>query len=268
MPLSPEYSLRVADLSQAHVSRVEPAVIPDCVPAAGTASGILCHATFDTRPVTNEQWARKIASLLLWGTAYRGDSTEPELKPEIGIRFESDGSSTDVLLSLRQRRLRLASSGMPILAGTFGERYSEFLRAIAAVRPHDRELQDLVALEEQSGAEEVSGRGGEEGAIHPDTECFLAPIPEWTDYDVAPTPVTTVAPTYPLFAVDAQIQGTVVLSVFINSLGRICSIKLLKGITGLNEAAIGAVKRWTFNPAYLKGVPVAGWVDIPIGFHF
>jgi TonB family protein len=92
------------------------------------------------------------------------------------------------------------------------------------------------------------GRGGEEGAAHPDTECFLAPIPEWTAYDVAPAPATSVKPDYPEFAKDAQIQGTVVLSLFIDSLGRICSLKILKGITGLNEAAVGAVKKWTFTP--------------------
>ena len=71
-----------------------------------------------------------------------------------------------------------------------------------------------------------------------------------------------------MFAKDAQIQGTVVLRLFIDSSGRTCAIKLLKGVTGLNEAAIDAVKQWTFNPASLKGVPVAAWVDVPINFHF
>jgi TonB family protein len=113
---------------------------------------------------------------------------------------------------------------------------------------------------------EVSGRGA--GAADPDTECFLAALPESTTYDVAPTPATQVTPRYPEFARDAQIQGTVVLRLFIDSSGRTCAIKLLKGVTGLNEAAIDAVRQWTFNPATLNGVPVAAWVDIPMSFHF
>jgi len=41
-----------------------------------------------------------MASLLLWKTKYRSESFEPELKPDIGFRFDSDSSVTQVVILL------------------------------------------------------------------------------------------------------------------------------------------------------------------------
>lgn len=204
-----------------------------------------------------------MASLLIWGADY-GDSAEPDLKPEIGIHFESDGVPTDILLSLRLRRLRMASAGLPTIAGSFGGQYPEFLRAIAAVRPGDREIQDLVALERPS----ISAEGGEEGGRHSSFDCMLADLPESTDYDEEPVAQTQVVPTYPAFARDAMIQGRVILRVFIDARGRMCALKIVRSVTGLDDAAVNAVRQWTFSPARLKGSPVDAWVDVPMDFHF
>jgi len=39
------------------------------------------------------------------------------------------------------------------------------------------------------------------------------------------------------------------------------------GRGGLTEAAIRAVKEWTFQPAVKDGVPVRTWISVPIPFE-
>jgi TonB family protein len=87
-------------------------------------------------------------------------------------------------------------------------------------------------------------------------------------YDEAPLPLTQVQPRYPEFAREAQIQGKVVMQVLVGEDGRVREAKVLRGVKGLNEAAVAAVKKWTFKPAAKDGVPVAGWLEVPMDFHF
>ncbi|HEU4724213.1 MAG TPA: energy transducer TonB [Candidatus Eisenbacteria bacterium] len=83
-----------------------------------------------------------------------------------------------------------------------------------------------------------------------------------------PVPLKTVQPNYPEFAREARIQGKVVLRVLVGVDGEVKSIRVSHGITGLNEAALDAVKRWIFEPAFdEEGNPIAAWVDVPIDFH-
>ena len=91
---------------------------------------------------------------------------------------------------------------------------------------------------------------------------------EFVYYEDEPVAVTTVQPTYPEFARDAQIQGKVVLHVLVGKDGRVKNVKVIRGVTGLNEAAVDAIKRWVFKPALSNNKPVAVWVEIPMDFHF
>jgi protein TonB len=91
---------------------------------------------------------------------------------------------------------------------------------------------------------------------------------EFVYYEDEPVPVTTVKPDYPEFARDAQIQGTVVLHVLVGKDGRVKNVKVIKGVTGLNDAAVGAIKKWVFKPALSNNKPVAVWVEVPMQFHF
>jgi len=91
---------------------------------------------------------------------------------------------------------------------------------------------------------------------------------EFVYYEDEPVPVTTVEPKYPEFAREAGIQGKVVLHVLVGKDGRVKNVKVAKGVTGLNEAAMDAVKRWVFKPALSNNKPVAVWVEVPIDFHF
>lgn len=91
---------------------------------------------------------------------------------------------------------------------------------------------------------------------------------EFVYFEDAPVPVTQVQPTYPEFAREAQIQGRVTLHVLVGKDGRVKNVKVIKGVTGLNDAAVEAVKKWVFKPALSNNKPVAVWVEVPVDFHF
>ncbi len=90
---------------------------------------------------------------------------------------------------------------------------------------------------------------------------------EFVYYEDEPVPVTQVKPDYPEFARDAQIQGTVLLHVLVGKDGRVKNVKVKKGVTGLDDAAIRAIKQWVFKPALSNNKPVAVWVEVPMNFH-
>jgi protein TonB len=50
--------------------------------------------------------------------------------------------------------------------------------------------------------------------------------------------------------------------------GRVKNVKVIRGVTGLNDAAVDAIRRWVFKPALSNNKPVAVWVEVPIDFHF
>jgi len=91
---------------------------------------------------------------------------------------------------------------------------------------------------------------------------------EFVYYEDEPVPVNRVDPVYPEFAREAQIQGKVVLHVLVGKDGRVKDVKVFKGVTGLNEAATTAVRKWVFKPALSNNKPVAVWVEVPVDFHF
>ena len=91
---------------------------------------------------------------------------------------------------------------------------------------------------------------------------------EYVYYEDPPTPVTAPAPVYPEFAREAQIQGKVTLHVLVGKDGRVKNVKVIRGVTGLNDAASEAVRKWVFKPALSNNKPVAVWVEVPVDFHF
>jgi len=91
---------------------------------------------------------------------------------------------------------------------------------------------------------------------------------EFVYYEDAPAPVNAPPPVYPEFAREAQIQGKVTLHVLVGKDGRVKNVKVMKGVTGLNDAAVDAVRKWVFKPALSNNKPVAVWVEVPVNFHF
>jgi protein TonB len=77
------------------------------------------------------------------------------------------------------------------------------------------------------------------------------------------------APPYPDEARRAKREGVVLLSVRVGSDGFPIAVFLRRssGIKVLDEAAIRAVRCWTFQPATLNGRPFTASVEAPIRFH-
>ncbi|MDN7870111.1 TonB family protein, partial [Burkholderia multivorans] len=76
------------------------------------------------------------------------------------------------------------------------------------------------------------------------------------------------APDYPAFAQDQGWEGRVVLRVHVLANGSPDSVevKTSSGRRVLDNAALAAVRRWTFVPAKRGDEAVDGWVNVPIDF--
>ncbi|MCW1242817.1 energy transducer TonB [Pseudomonas sp. SAICEU22] len=76
------------------------------------------------------------------------------------------------------------------------------------------------------------------------------------------------APEYPSLAMRRGWEGTVLLRVHVLVSGKPGEIQLQKssGRDQLDDAALAAVKRWSFVPAKQGDVAVDGWVSVPIDF--
>jgi protein TonB len=64
-------------------------------------------------------------------------------------------------------------------------------------------------------------------------------------------------------------QGQVLLRVRVSPAGRVegAQIERSSGHDVLDEAAIQAVRGWSFVPSRQGGVPISGWVSVPIVFR-
>jgi protein TonB len=76
-------------------------------------------------------------------------------------------------------------------------------------------------------------------------------------------------PAYPRIAKREGWQGLVTLRVRVLPNGHAETVSVLgpSGRSILDEAAVEAVKEWTFVPASQGGQPIAGWVTVPIDFR-
>ena len=95
------------------------------------------------------------------------------------------------------------------------------------------------------------------------------PRVKFIPYDDPPQPLSNIRPIYPEIAQEAGIEGTVVVQVFIDKEGRVQDTLILKGIpnTGLDEAAISAIRKTRFRPAKQRERPVGVWISIPVNFR-
>ena len=87
-------------------------------------------------------------------------------------------------------------------------------------------------------------------------------------YDDPPTPLRPISPKYPEIAQEAGIEGVVIVQAFIDEKGRVKETIVLKGIpnTGLDEAAVEAIRATRFKPAKQRERPVGVWISIPVNF--
>ncbi len=96
---------------------------------------------------------------------------------------------------------------------------------------------------------------------------------EFIAYDEPPTPIGGQAAiarntVYPDIAREAGIEGKVNVQAFINDVGVVEHCLILQGMpgTGLDEAAIKAIKMTKFKPAKQRDRNVGVWIAIPVTF--
>jgi TonB family protein len=70
-----------------------------------------------------------------------------------------------------------------------------------------------------------------------------------------PKVIKRVEPVYPEEARQAGIQGIVILEATTDIYGRVQSVKVLRSIPKLDQAAIDAVKKWVYEPLVIGGKP-------------
>jgi TonB family protein len=88
------------------------------------------------------------------------------------------------------------------------------------------------------------------------------------DVDTPPRISRVIKPSYPPLALRARIGGIVVLRVLVSEKGLPSQVDVVReGRAGLTEAAVTAVRRWTFEPARKDGVAVQTWISVPIPFE-
>jgi len=69
----------------------------------------------------------------------------------------------------------------------------------------------------------------------------------------APALMKRVPPVYPRIAVDAQVQGVVILEATVGRDGRVEDVAVLRSVPLLDKAAIHAVRQWEYAPLLLNG---------------
>ena len=87
-------------------------------------------------------------------------------------------------------------------------------------------------------------------------------------YEDPPVALSPIRPTYPEIAQEAGIEGVVIVQAFIDKKGRVKETLILKGVpnTGLDEAAMEAIRKTRFRPAKQRERAVGVWISIPVNF--
>ncbi|MDR3581442.1 MAG: TonB family protein [Oryzomonas sp.] len=77
------------------------------------------------------------------------------------------------------------------------------------------------------------------------------------------------APPYPITAKRLKLQGTAIVRVLVSPEGQPKNVELEKtsGVRLLDDAAVEAVKHWSFVPARRGNNRIAASVNVPIRFH-
>jgi protein TonB len=84
----------------------------------------------------------------------------------------------------------------------------------------------------------------------------------------APRALQTPDPEYSEEARKAKYQGTVILWLVVDQNGRPRDIKVARSLgMGLDQKAVEAVRKWTFEPAMKDGKPVAVQINVEVNFR-
>jgi len=82
----------------------------------------------------------------------------------------------------------------------------------------------------------------------------------------APRKLSGQDPVYPLLALQAKIQGDVLIDAVLDADGRVSEMRVISGHPVLPKAALDAAGSWKYEPTYLNELPVP--VQFTITVHF
>ncbi len=82
-----------------------------------------------------------------------------------------------------------------------------------------------------------------------------------------PALLQRVAPEYPEVALLAQLQGLVILEATVDTEGRVETVRVLRSVGLLDEAAIQAVRQWRYSPLTLNGLPTPFILTVTVAFE-
>jgi periplasmic protein TonB len=83
----------------------------------------------------------------------------------------------------------------------------------------------------------------------------------------APALIKRIEPIYPDLALMAKVSGMVILEAAVGADGRVQSVKVLRSLKFLDEAAIAAVSQWEYSPLVLNGVPTPFLLTVTLNFR-
>lgn len=100
-----------------------------------------------------------------------------------------------------------------------------------------------------------------------DERAPAAPAPAGPDREA--TPLARVEPDYPVEAYRRREEGTVLVGATVGADGRPARVEVVRrsGFRDLDQAAVDAVRQWTFEPAVRGGRQVEAEVQVPVTFR-
>lgn len=104
-------------------------------------------------------------------------------------------------------------------------------------------------------------------SVSPEMIVFLGEAKETGEEVLPPEKVSTPDPQYTEQALDAKVEGKVVLEVIIDEKGRVTRGRIREDLPlGLGISALETICRWQFEPASLEGVPVRVYYNLTVNF--
>ena len=82
-----------------------------------------------------------------------------------------------------------------------------------------------------------------------------------------PAKIRHVNPEYPADAQNAGLSGVVILEATIDPGGHVTDVQIVRGVPGLDEAAMAAVRQWRYAPTFLNGEAVAVIMTVTVNFQ-
>lgn len=82
-----------------------------------------------------------------------------------------------------------------------------------------------------------------------------------------PKLIRKINPRYPREALDAKIEGKVILEAVTDVYGRVMEVEVVEGETVLSEAAVKALEKWVYEPYIIDGVPTPVRFTVVMNFR-